>query len=93
MLGSRNSVLTGLKAKQPALISFHCNCHLAALIANHAYSVMPDHLEDLTTQIWCFFQKSPKRYRTFEEFSFVGFKTAQIAESRVNQVVKPGSVR
>ena len=36
MLGSRNSVLTRLQIKQPAIISFHCNCHIAALIANHA---------------------------------------------------------
>ena len=82
MLGSRNSVLTRLKAKQPALISFHCNCHLAALIANHACSVMPDHLEDLTTQIWYFFQKSPKRYRTFEEFqAFVGSKPHKLLKA------------
>ena len=34
MLGSRNSVMTRLKTKQPSLISFHCNCHVAAFIAN-----------------------------------------------------------
>ena len=48
MLGTRNSVLTRLKAKQP---SFHCNCHLAALIANHACKAMADYLEDVTIQI------------------------------------------
>ena len=52
MLGSRNSVLTRLKAKQPSLVSFHCNCHVAALIANHACGVLPNYLEDLTVQIW-----------------------------------------
>lgn len=36
MLGSRNSVMTCIKTKQPYLVSFHCNCHVAALIANHA---------------------------------------------------------
>jgi hypothetical protein len=36
MLGSRNSVMTRLRTKQPSLVSFHCNCHVAALIANHA---------------------------------------------------------
>ena len=61
MLGARNSVLSRLKAKQPSLISFHCNCHIAALIANHACKVMPDYLEDITVHIWYFFQKSPKR--------------------------------
>ena len=39
MLGTRNSVLVQLKAKQPALVSFHCNFHVAALIANHACKV------------------------------------------------------
>ena len=68
MLGKRNSVLTRLKAKQPALVSFHCNCHLAALIANHACSVLPDYLEDLTVNIWYYFQKSAKRLRLFKEF-------------------------
>ena len=58
MLGSRNSVFTRLKEKQPSLISFHCNCHIAALIANHACKVLPDQLEDLTVQIWYYFQKT-----------------------------------
>ena len=62
MLGTRNSVLIGLKAKQPALISFHCNCHLVALIVNRACKTLPDYLEDVTIQIWYFFQKSPKWY-------------------------------
>ena len=40
MLGSRNSVLTRLQTEQPAVVSFHCNCHIAALIANHACSLL-----------------------------------------------------
>lgn len=68
MLGKRNSVLTRLKAKQPSLVSFHCNCHLAALIANHACSVLPDYLEDLTVSVWYYFQKSAKCLRLFKEF-------------------------
>jgi hypothetical protein len=59
MLGTRNSVLTRLKEKQPSLISFHCNCHIAAFISNHACHVIPDYLEDLTTHIWYYFQKKP----------------------------------
>lgn len=62
MLGSRNSVLTRLQTEQPAIISFHCNCHIAALIANHACKELPNYLDDLTVKIWYFFQKSPKRY-------------------------------
>ena len=56
MLGSRNSVLTGLETKQPAVISFHCNCRNAALIANQACKELPGY----------FFQNSPKCQRVFQ---------------------------
>ena len=82
MLGRRNSVLTRLKDKQPALIAFHCNCHLAALIANHACSVLPDFLEDLTINIWYFFQKSAKRQRLLKEFqAFVECKPHKLLKA------------
>ena len=82
MLGPRHSVLVQLKAKQPSLISFHCNCHLAALIANHSCKVLPDYLEDVTIQIWYFFQKNLKRYRTFEDFqSFVNSKPHKLLKA------------
>lgn len=82
MLGNRNSVMTRLREKQPSLIAFHCNCHLAALIANHACSVLPDNLEDLTVQIWYFFQKSSKRQRVFEEFqAFVECKPHKLLKA------------
>ena len=44
MLGLRKSVMTCLKTKQPSLISFHCNCHVAALIDNHACGKLPGYL-------------------------------------------------
>ena len=82
MLGTRNSVLTRLTAKQSSLIAFHCNCHIAALIANHACHVLPDYLEDLTTHIWYYFQKSPKRQRTFQEFqAFVDVKPHKLLKA------------
>ena len=49
MMGERNSVMSRLRSKQPGLIALHCNCHIAALIENHAYSVIPKELEELTT--------------------------------------------
>ena len=36
MLGARNSVMSQLQCKQPALVALHCHCHIAALIANEA---------------------------------------------------------
>lgn len=86
MLGKRNSVLTRLKAKQPSLISFHCNCHLAALIANHACSVLPDYLEDLTISIWYYFQKSAKRQRLFKEFQ-------QFVQCKPHKLLKAAQTR
>ena len=75
MLGVRNSVMSRLRCKQPALVSLHCDCHIAALIANEACKVLPDELEDLTTDVWYYFQKSPRKLRQFEEFqSFVECK-------------------
>ena len=86
MLGTRNSVLTQLKEKQPGLVYFHCNCHLAALIANHASKVLPDFLEDVTIQIWYFFQKGPKLYRMFEDFQV-------FVDSKPHKLLKAGQTR
>ena len=60
MLGARNSVMSRLQCKQPALV-VHCYCHIAALIANEACKVLPGELEDLTTVVWYYFQKSPRK--------------------------------
>ena len=82
MLGARNSVMSWLRCKQPALVAFHCHCHIAALIANEACKVLPDELEDLTTDVWYYFQKSPRRLRQFEEFhSFVECKPHKLLKA------------
>ena len=61
MLGARNLVMSRLRCKHPALVALHCHCHIAVLIANEACKVLPDELEDLTTDVWYYFQKSPRR--------------------------------
>ena len=66
MLGARNSVMSRLQCKQPALVALHC--HITALIANEACKVLPGELEDLTTDVWYYFQKSPRRLRQFKGF-------------------------
>ena len=66
MLGSRNSVLTRLETKQPAVISLHCNYRNAALIANQACKELPGYLDDLNVQNWYFFKNSPKCQRVFQ---------------------------
>ena len=58
MLGAHNSVMSWLRCKQPVLVALHCHCHIGALIANEAYKVFLDELEDQTTDIWYYFQKT-----------------------------------
>ena len=55
MLGARNSVMSRLRSKQPALVAMHCHCHIAALVAHSACKVLPNDLEDLTTDVWYYF--------------------------------------
>ena len=82
MLGTRNSVMSWLRCRQPALVALHCHCHIAALIANEACKVLLDDMEDLTTDVWYYFQKSTRRLRQFEEFqSFVECKPHKLLKA------------
>ena len=68
-------MMSRLRCRQPALVALHCHCHIAALIANEVCKVLPDELEDRTTDVWYYFQKSPRSLQQFEEFqSFVECK-------------------
>ena len=79
-----------LRCKQPALVALHCHCHIAALIANEACKVLPNELEDLTTYVWYYFQKSPRRLRQFEEFQeFCGMQATQVVKSIPNMMAQP----
>ena len=82
MLGQRNSVMSRLRTQQPHLVAIHCNCHIAALIANASCKVLPSQLEDFTVDIWCYSQKSPKRLKEFKQFqSFVQIKPHKLLKS------------
>ena len=79
MLGRRNS---RLQTEQPSLVAIHCNCHIAALIVNASCKVLPDNLEELTTDVFYYFQKSPKRIRQFEQFqAFVEAKPHKLLKA------------
>ena len=52
MLGRRNSIFSRLQTEQPSLVAIHCNCHIAALIVNASCKVLPDNLEELTTDVF-----------------------------------------
>ena len=82
MLGRRNSVFSRLQVEQPSLIAIHCNCHIAALIANASCKVLPDNLEELTTDVFYYFQKNPKRIRQFKQFqAFVDAKPHKLLKA------------
>ena len=82
MLGARNSVMSWLRCKQPTLVALHCHCHIAALIVNEACKVLSDEFEDLTTNLWYYFQKSPRGLRQFEGFlSFVECKPHKLLKA------------
>ena len=82
MLGRHNSVMSRLRTQQPHIVALHCNCHIAALIANASCKVLPNELEDLTTDVWYYFQKSLKRLREFEKFQyFVEVKPHKLLKS------------
>ena len=82
MMGERNSIMSRLRSKQPGLIALHCNCHIAALIANHACLVIPKELEELTTDVWYYFHKSAKRMREFARFQcFVEVKPHKLLKA------------
>ena len=82
MLGKRNSVMSRLCINQPGLVALHCNCHIAALIANASCKILPDYLEELTSDVWYYFQKSSKRLRIFEHFQcFVNVKPHKLLKA------------
>ena len=81
--------MSRLRSKQPGLIALHCIRHIAALIANHACSVIRKELEGLTTDVWYYFHKSAKRMREFARFQcFVEVKPVrtQATKSLSNKV-------
>ena len=52
----------------------------------HARKEFPNYLDDLTDQIWYFFQKSPKRHRVFQEFQ-------QFVDVKPHKLLKAGQTR
>ena len=83
MLGKRNSVLSRLRSKHGNIVSLHCNCHIAA---KYACKVLPDNLEELTTDVYNYFQKSPIRIREFEQFQI-------FVESKPHKLLKACQTR
>ena len=68
--------------KQPSLVALHCNCHIAALIANALCKVLPDCLDELTSDILYYFHNSSKRLRELENVQcFVNVKPHKLLKA------------
>ena len=71
MLGRHSSVFSRLKANQHNIVTLHCNCHIAALVANAACTVLPDDLEQLTTDVFYYLKKALSEYENYNSFRFL----------------------
>ena len=71
MLGSRNSVVSRLKQKQPNLCVLHCICHVSHLIVGDSVKCIPSYVIDLVEKQFWWFHHSSKRVnelRSFQEW-------------------------
>ena len=71
MLGSRNSVVSRLKQKQPNLYVLHCICHVSHLIVGDSVKCIPSYVIDLIEKLFWWFHHSSKRVdelRSFQEW-------------------------
>ena len=68
MVGSKDSVLTRLRAENPRIFSIGCICHLANLCIKDGVKELPINVDDLLVDIFYFFRHSSKRIQDFKEF-------------------------
>ena len=82
MLGQHNSVMSRLRTQQPHIVALHCNCHIAALIANASCKVLPNELKTLPLMCDTVSKRAQNDYREFEQFQyFVEVKPNQLLKS------------
>lgn len=75
MLGAQNSLSSHLKNDVNGLFIMKCICHSFALCASNACLKLPRAVEDLARDVYSYFNCSPKRMGTLEEFqAFVRVK-------------------
>ena len=62
MLGQRNSLMSQLRVKQPHLVALHCNCYIAALIANYSARFCQMNWKSLQQMCGITFRKVPSGF-------------------------------
>lgn len=79
MLGSKHSLATFLKRDIPTLFIMKCICHSFHLCASYSSQKLPRFVEDVTRDIYNYFNSSPKRIAEYAEFqAFFGIKIHKI---------------
>ena len=68
MLGSRNSVVSRLKQKQPNLCVLDCICHVSHLIVGDSVKCIPSYVIDLVEKLFWWFHHSSKRVNQMRSF-------------------------
>ena len=74
LIGSKESVLTRLRDKNPNVFSIRCFCHPASLCAKDGVKALQFKVDDLLVDIFYFFHHSSQRiqeFRAFQEFTEV----------------------
>jgi hypothetical protein len=86
MVGSKNSVVSRIKEKQPLVCPVGCPCHLAALTAQKGAKALTYSVEDFFTDIYYHLDKSVKRKAELREFM-------EFTSVEINKVIKHASTR
>jgi hypothetical protein len=86
MMGQHNSVKALLLRDIPNLFILKCVCHSFALCASYAATKIPRDVEDLTREIYKYFQYSYKKTGEYQKFQ-------QFANVKVHKILHPCQTR
>lgn len=67
MMGSKNSVMTRLRADIPSLFVQPCICHSLALAASYACEKLPLEVENMMKDVFLYFRYSSKRQHSYKK--------------------------
>lgn len=86
MMGEHNSVQSRLKTDIPFLFVVKCICHSFHLCASYACEKLPRYVEDLTRDVYNYFNSSPKRTVEFEQFQ-------HFCNIKIHKILHPSQTR
>lgn len=84
MFGEKNSVAQKFKRDIPNLFTMKCICHSLALTVSYASKKLPDYLQTLFSDVYCYLKYSSKRQQNLQRFQ----KIFDIPEHKILKFVK-----